>query len=229
MNIAIMQPYFFPYIGYWQLINAVDIFVIYDDVNFIKSGYINRNNILQNGNSQLITLELIGSSSNKKINEISIGNNSKKLLKTIRQNYSKAPFFNDVWYLLEEIFENNEKDLSKFLFFLIKKISNYLDINVKFLFSSDIKKNMNHKAQDRLIEMSKMFNASRYVNPIGGIELYDKEAFSSAGINLSFLKSNEIIYKQFNDEFVSNLSIIDVIMFNSKDSVKKMLNHYNLI
>ena len=114
-------------------------------------------------------------------------------------------------------------------YFFDKKISNYLDINVKFLFSSDIKKNMNHKAQDRLIEMSKMFNASRYVNPIGGIELYDKEAFSSAGINLSFLKSNEIIYKQFNDEFVSNLSIIDVIMFNSKDSVKKMLNHYNLI
>ena len=109
MNLAVMQPYLFPYIGYWQLIDAVDIFIIYDDVNFIKRGYINRNNILENKTSQLITLELIGASQNKRINEISIGNNVNKLLKTLKQNYLKAPFYKDVFPVLEEILNNEEK------------------------------------------------------------------------------------------------------------------------
>jgi len=224
-----MQPYFFPYIGYWQLINAVDIFVIYDDVNFIKRGYISRNNILQNQKAQLFTLELIGASQNKKINEISVGNNSKKLLKTIKQNYSKAPFFNDVFQVLDEILNNEEKELSKFLGFSLVKIAKYLNIDTKFLYSSDIKNDKTFKAQDRLIEMSKILNATGYINSIGGIELYDKEVFSQNDINLSFLKTHEISYKQFNNEFVPNLSIVDILMFNSKDNIKNMLNQFQLI
>jgi len=229
MRVAVMQPYFFPYIGYWQLINAVDIFVIYDDVNFIKRGYISRNNILQNQKAQLFTLELIGASQNKKINEISVGNNSKKLLKTIKQNYSKAPFFNDVFQVLDEILNNEEKELSKFLGFSLVKIAKYLNIDTKFLYSSDIKNDKTFKAQDRLIEMSKILNATGYINSIGGIELYDKEVFSQNDINLSFLKTHEISYKQFNNEFVPNLSIVDILMFNSKDNIKNMLNQFQLI
>ena len=224
-----MQPYFFPYIGYWQLINAVDIFVIYDDVNFIKRGYISRNNILQNQKAQLFTLELIGASQNKKINEISVGNNAKKLLKTIKQNYSKAPFLNDVFQVLDEILNNEEKELSKFLGFSLVKIAKYLNIDTKFLYSSDIKNDKTFKAQDRLIEMSKILNATGYINSIGGIELYDKEVFSQNDINLSFLKTHEISYKQFNNEFVPNLSIVDILMFNSKDNIKNMLNQFQLI
>jgi len=229
MNLAVMQPYLFPYIGYWQLINAVDTFVIYDDVNFIKGGYINRNNILQNGNSQLITLELIASSPNKRINEISIGNNSNKLLRTIRQNYSKAPFFQDVSPMLEEILNNEQEELTKFLGSSLVKISKYLNIETKFLYSSDIKNDKTFKAQDRLIEMSKILNATGYINSIGGIELYDKEVFSQNNINLQFLKSSEILYKQFNNEFVANLSIVDILMFNSTDNIKNMLTQFELI
>lgn len=229
MRIAVMQPYFFPYIGYWQLINAVDIFVIYDDVNFIKRGYISRNNILQNQKAQLFTLELIGASQNKKINEISVGNNSKKLLKTIKQNYSKAPFFNDVIPLLEEILNNEEKELSRFLGFSLVKISKYLDINANFLYSSDLENDKSLKAQERLIEISKILNATDYINAIGGKELYDKQGFLENNINLSFLKSTEILYKQFNNEFVSNLSIIDVMMFNSKEEIQRLLQKYNLL
>jgi len=229
MRIAVMQPYLFPYIGYWQLVNSVDKFVIYDDVNFIKQGYINRNKILQNQKSHLFTLELIGASSNKKINDIKIGGNINKLLKTIQQNYSKAPFYKDVFPVLEEILNNEEKELSKFLGFSLIKIVKYLNINTKFLFSSDIRNDKTFKAQDRLIEMSKILNATGYINSIGGIELYDKEIFSQNDINLSFLKSSEISYKQFNNEFIPNLSIIDVIMFNSKDNVKKMLTQFELI
>ena len=229
MRIAVMQPYLFPYIGYWQLVNSVDTFVIYDDVNFIKQGYINRNNILQNQKSHLFTLELIGASSNKKINDIKIGGNINKLLKTIKQNYSKAPFYKDVCPVLEEILNNEEKELSKFLGFSLIKIVKYLNINTKFLYSSDMKNDKTFKAQDRLIEMSKILNATGYINSIGGIELYDKEIFSQNDINLSFLKSSEISYKQFNNEFIPNLSIIDVIMFNSKDNVKSMLTQFELI
>jgi hypothetical protein len=229
MNLAVMQPYLFPYIGYWQLINAVDTFVIYDDVNFIKGGYINRNNILQNGNSQLITLELIASSPNKRINEISIGNNSNKLLRTIRQNYSKAPFFQDVSPMLEEILNNEQEELTKFLGSSLVKISKYLNIETKFLYSSDIKNDKTFKAQDRLIEMSKILNATGYINSIGGIELYDKEVFSQNDINLRFLKTHKISYKQFNNEFVPNLSIIDILMFNDKEQIKEILTMNELI
>ena len=224
-----MQPYLFAYIGYWQLINAVDIFVIYDDVNFIKRGHINRNTFLQNQKPQLFTLELVGASQNKKINEIDVGNNSKKLLKTIRQNYSKAPFFTDVFPVLEEILNNGQKELSKFLGSSLVKISKYLNIETKFLYSSDIKNDKALKAQDRLIEISKTLNATSYINSIGGIELYDKSVFSQNDINLSFLKTYEISYKQFNNEFVPNLSIVDILMFSSKDNIKNMLNHFQLI
>ncbi|MBU46862.1 MAG: hypothetical protein CMD28_05455 [Flavobacteriales bacterium] len=229
MNLTVMQPYLFAYIGYWQLINAVDIFVIYDDVNFIKRGHINRNTFLQNQKPQLFTLELVGASQNKKINEIDVGNNSKKLLKTIRQNYSKAPFFTDVFPVLEEILNNGQKELSKFLGSSLVKISKYLNIETKFLYSSDIKNDKALKAQDRLIEISKTLNATSYINSIGGIELYDKSVFSQNDINLSFLKTYEISYKQFNNEFVPNLSIVDILMFSSKDNIKNMLNHFQLI
>ena len=229
MNLAVMQPYLFPYIGYWQLVDAVDIFIIYDDVNFIKQGYINRNNILEKQKAHLFTLELIGASPNKKINDIKIGENSNKLLRTITQNYSKAPFYKDVFPVLEEILNNEEKELSKFLGFSLVKIAKYLNIDTKFLYSSDIKNDKTFKAQDRLIEMSKILNATGYINSIGGIELYDKEVFSQNDINLSFLKTHEISYKQFNNEFVPNLSIIDILMFNDKEKIKEILTMNELI
>ena len=229
MKIAVMQPYFFPYIGYWQLINSVDIFIIYDDVNFIKRGYINRNNILINNVKHLFTLALIKSSQNKKINEILIGENNKKILRTIEQSYLKAPFFHDIFPIIEDIFSNKEKDLSKFLGNSLQIFSKYLDINTKFEYSSMIENDKSLQAQDRLIEMSKILNATDYINAIGGEQLYDKNAFSDAGINLSFIQTELINYKQFNNKFIPNLSIIDVMMFNSKEDIKEMLKKYTLV
>ncbi|MEC9209138.1 MAG: WbqC family protein [Bacteroidota bacterium] len=229
MKIAVMQPYFFPYIGYWQLINSVDIFIIYDDVNFIKRGYINRNNILINNVKHLFTLALIKSSQNKKINEILIGENNKKILRTIEQSYLKAPFFHDIFPIIEDIFSNKEKDLSKFLGNSLQIFSKYLDINTKFEYSSMLENDKSLQAQDRLIEISKILNATDYINAIGGEQLYDKNAFSDAGINLSFIQTELINYKQFNNKFIPNLSIIDVMMFNSKEDIKEMLKKYTLV
>lgn len=229
MTLAIMQPYLFPYIGYWQLINAVDTFVIYDDVNFIKQGYINRNYILSNGKSQQFTLELIGASSNKLIKEIEIGNNVNKILKTIKQSYIKAPLFENVIILLEEILTNKEKNLAKYIGYSLEKISQYLEINTNFVYSNNIKKDINLKAQDKIIDICKNLNARKYINTIGGQELYNKEIFKENGIELNFLKTELVEYKQFKNDFIPYLSIIDILMFIKKSDIRIILDRYELI
>lgn len=229
MTLAIMQPYFFPYIGYWQLLNIVDEFVIYDDVNYIKQGYINRNSILANNHAQVFTLELIGASSNKIINEIEIGNNRKKILKTIQQNYIKAPFYKDVISLIDEIMNNEEKNLAKFIGYSIFKIAKYLEIDTKILYSSEIRKNSTLKAQDKVLNICINLNANKYINAIGGQELYSKEVFQQNGIDLNFIKTNINKYKQFDNEFVAYLSIIDIMMFNKKIDIKEHLESFELV
>lgn len=229
MTLAIMQPYFFPYIGYWQLINAVDVFVIFDDVNYIKKGYINRNNILINGVSQKIILELKGVSQNKLINEIEIGNNTQNLLKTIEVSYKKAPFFSVVFSILEDILKQEEKNLAKFIGYSLKKISDYLGIDTKFIYSSEVEKNTSFKGQDKILDICKVFETVNYINAIGGKKLYSKIEFKKQNICLSFLDTSLLEYKQFGREFIPYLSIIDIIMFNHKDNVSKMLMQYKLI
>lgn len=229
MKVAIMQPYLFPYIGYWQLISAVDMFVIYDDVNFIKKGYINRNNILVNKKPYRFTLELLGASQNKLINEIEIGINGGKILKTIEMAYKKAPFFKNVFPVIEEILNQEEKNLAKFIGYSLIKISKFLGIDKKFIYSSGIEKNYTLKGQDKIIDICKRLNAKIYINPIGGQELYSKEIFKANNIDLFFLKPIIVEYKQFDNEFIPYLSIIDVMMFNSVNEIKNMLKSYELI
>ena len=229
MTLAIMQPYLFPYIGYWQLINAVDVFVIFDDVNFIKKGYINRNLILVGGKSQQFTLELIGASQNKLINEIEVGNNSQKLLKTIEMSYKKAPYFDNVYPIIEDILNNKEKNLAKFIGYSLEQISSYLKLNTKFIYSSDIEKDNSLKAQDKILDICKKLNATSYMNAIGGQELYSKEIFKENGIELYFLKTELLEYKQFKNNFIPYLSIIDILMFNHVTEVKLMLCKYDLV
>jgi hypothetical protein len=229
MRIAVMQPYVFPYIAYWQLINMVDIFVIYDDVNFIKRGFINRNNLLERNQPKLFTLELLGASQNKKINEIEIGGNKQKIIKTIKYNYSKAPYFKEVFSLINMIFDSPTKNLSVFIGDSLEIISKHLGINTRFVYSSSLDNNKRLEAQDRLIEISKMLRAQEYINTIGGIDLYNKNEFKEQDIDLSFIKTECFEYKQFSDNYVPNLSIIDVMMFNSKQEVSKMLDRYILI
>jgi hypothetical protein len=229
MIIAIMQPYLFPYIGYWQLINAVDKFVIFDDVNFINKGSINRNKILVQNKTHQFTLELVGASQNKLINQIQIGNNSNKILKTIELNYKRSPYFKNVFPLIEEIFNQKEKNLAKFIGYSLKKISYYLEIDVGFIYSSDIEKDNNLRNQDKIINICQMLNATHYINPINGKELYDKELFLKKDFELNFIQTKPFKYRQFNSKFISSLSIIDIMMFNNIDNIKSLLNFYELV
>ena len=226
-----MQPYFFPYIGYWQLINAVDVFVLYDDVNFIKKGWINRNNILLNKSEHLITIPLLNVSQNKHINECMVSEDYKSIdniIKTINLAYKKAPYYNLVFPYIEEIIKT-KGSISDLVLKSVLWIKEYLVLNTEIILSSSIDKNNELKGQDKIIEIVKKLNGNHYINAIGGQELYNKEIFNNNGIKLNFIKTGEIKYKQFNNEFVPNLSIIDVLMFNSPSEVKEMLNNYSLI
>ncbi|WP_194191037.1 WbqC family protein [Clostridium chrysemydis] len=232
MKLGIMQPYFFPYIGYWQLLNAVDKYVIYDDVNFIKGGWINRNKILMNGEAKMFNVQMQGASPNKLINEIEVSTNEqgqKKLLRSIENNYRKAPYFKDVYNILEEIIMSKEANLAKYLENSIKKVCEYLEIKTEIIISSSIEKDNNLRAEEKVIEICKKIGATEYYNAVGGQELYSYDDFKNNGITLKFLKTNDIKYNQFNNEFISNLSIVDVLMFNSKEKIMTMLDDYNII
>ncbi len=230
MKLGIMQPYFLPYIGYFQLINAVDEYVIYDDVNYIKRGWINRNKMLLNGNDFLFTINLVDASQNKLINEVELSDNQPKLLKTIEAAYKKAPFFSDVFPMIDEIVCYENKNLAKYTANSVIKVCKYLEMNTKFIFSSDIKeKNNSLKCQEKIIEICNILQAKQYINAIGGMELYDRALFERIGIDLHFLKPKPIEYKQFGHPFVCNLSILDVLMFNSVEQIRTFLLQYELV
>jgi hypothetical protein len=229
-----MQPYLFPYIGYYQLINAVDKFVIYDDVNFIKQGWINRNHVLVNGKPYLYTVPLENQSSFSKINETFINQKfypvwKKKFLKTIEQNYNKAPFFREVFPIVKNVFDIDTNNLSVLAVNSLKIVSNYIGITTIFEDTSTVYQNQNLSSQNRVLDICKKENASVYINPIGGLELYSEKHFSENNIRLNFIKSTMINYNQFNTEFVPNLSIIDVLMFNDVSTINEFLTNYELI
>lgn len=232
MKVGIMQPYFFPYIGYWQLLNAVDKYVVYDDVNYIKNGWINRNRILINGQPHWFTLPLDKASPFNLINEINISSENKvkeNMLKTLHMAYHKAPFFNEVFPLVEKtIFYS--LNLSESLFFSIQEITKYLGIRTELILSSTLSKDNTLKGKNKVLSICKLLNADVYLNAIGGQDLYDKQEFQEHDLKLEFLQTDKvIIYKQLKNQFVPNLSIIDVLMFNSAEQIKQMLDNYTLL
>lgn len=235
MKIAIMQPYIFPYIGYFQLINAVDKFVFYDDVNYIKGGWINRNQILLNGKKNLFTIPLKNASSFQTISETLIHTNlyliwKKKFLKSLEQSYKKAPFFDSVYPLIQQTFEANHTTITDLCIDSIKQVSNYIALEVVFETSSEkYPETKGMEKAERLIKICQSNQINTYINPAGGKELYQKNTFNKQGIDLFFIENQLTPYPQFNNDFVSGLSIIDVLMFNNKEDIKKMLNKYQLV
>ncbi len=229
MKLGIMQPYFFPYIGYFQLINAVDLFVLYDDVNYIKQGWINRNYILLKGARHLISLELRDCSSFKHINQIMVGFNRHKMIKSIYQAYTKAPYFKAVFPIIEDCLLQEEQNLATFVGYSIQAVASYLKIKTSFVLSSEINKDSSLRGQSKVMSICNLLSASQYINSIGGTELYSKKTFEKANIELHFLRTRNVSYKQFNSaEFVPNLSIIDMLMFCPVADIQSFMEEYEL-
>lgn len=234
MKLAIMQPYFFPYIGYFQLIHAVEKFIVYDNIKFSKRGWFHRNRILVNKLEKMISLSLRKDSDYLDVRERYLADNKgeqlARVLRIIKQSYAKAPFFYEVYPLIEEVLTFSENNLFSFVYNSIIKVKNYLDIDTEMIISSTIP--INHrelKGQAKVIELVRHFNSEEYINAIGGRSLYSAEEFGKNGIMIKFINSDPIVYQQFSNEFVPGLSIIDVMMFNSPLVIRGFLDMYKLI
>lgn len=232
MNLAIMQPYFCPYIGYFQLLNAVDQFVIYDNIEYTKKGWINRNRILANGKDEYITLPLKKDSDYLHIRDRYLAEDyskkeKNKLLNKLTSSYKKAPEYNSVFPLIERIINYSDSNLFNYILHSLKVWMEYLNITTPIIKSSELDLDITlYKGEDKVLEICKTLNTDNYTNAIGGKELYSKEQFAKQNIQLQYIKSSEVIYKQFNNDFIPWLSIIDVAMFNDNDFIKDILNKY---
>ncbi len=235
MKIAVMQPYLFPYLGYFQLIRAVDVFVVYDDVAFIQQGWINRNRLKINGEARYFTVPLSDASSFRSIRDTQVAGAAyasfrRKFLATVDNVYRKAPFFAQTQGLLDQVLTPTCGSIADLARNSIASVCAYLAMTTHLVPSSSAYGNNHLKRTERLVDLCRRENADTYINSIGGEELYSKSDFALAGIELQFLRSRLIEYPQVDGRpFVANLSIIDVLMNNSPETVREMLSHYELV
>ena len=234
-HIAIMQPYFFPYIGYWQLINAADMFVVGDSVHYIKHGWINRNRILgEKKQPQYFGIEVSHASCNRLIcetNRVVSRKQAEYLCRVLKFYYSKAPHYSEAMEVIKPILLDEDPDLTRYLVKQLKSVAEYLGIKTEFRLLSEVSERWDFRSPEIIRSTCEHFGFTDYINPSGaGMSYYDKEAFREMGINLRFLRRNEdISYKQGYNEFVPDLSIIDLMMYCSHNELHDILNRYHFL
>jgi hypothetical protein len=232
MKLGIMQPYFMPYIGYYQLIAAVDEFVIYDNIKYTKKGWINRNRFLQNGKDTLFSLPLRQDSDSLDVREreLAASFDRQRLLNQLKGAYQRAPHFEKIFPLIERIVRFPEPNLFLFLYNSIVQTCTYLGITTKLVVSSEVDIDHQLQAQSKVLALCQALGATTYVNAIGGLELYSKQSFLEHGIELKFLQSKPFDYQQFGGQFVPWLSIMDMMMFNAPEQIGlEIRKHYDLV
>lgn len=231
MRVAIMQPYFFPYIGYWQLIHAADRFVIYDDVNYIKGGWINRNRFLINGEPAYITVPLCQSSPYKRICDIFLQPSPiwrDKLVRVVEITYRKSRYFSEVFPVVEKLIRHDRDNLADYLAHQLQTLSAFMGIRTEFVTTSRHYTNEHLSGQARVLDICKREGATHYINPQGGQTLYDHETFHGTGIDLCFIVMRSMPYKQRATRFVPYLSIIDALMEIGPIEIKHQLDTFEL-
>lgn len=229
-RIAIMQPYFLPYIGYWQLMGCVDTFVVYDDIQFTKKGWIHRNRYLNNGSDQMFTLPIKKDSDYLDVVERSLsdswGAEKNKLKRKVEGAYKKSPRYGEGMLIFEECLEYKSSNLFDFVFNSIKVIRERLDIGAELMISSEIGDSKHLRGQERVLEICRTLGAAEYINPIGGYELYNRKAFNMQGVGLKFHKIGDVKYDQRQKAFLPNLSVLDMLMFVGVDGIKGELTNF---
>jgi hypothetical protein len=218
-----MQPYFFPYLGYFQLAHMVDEFIFLDDVTFIKGGHINRNSILLLGKTHRFAMPVKDISSFRSIRDHHYLGTPQKFLDLLRHAYSKAPQFDAIYALVCGVFSNADSSVASVNGLSVTAVFDYLGLNKIFQWSSAIDPNSSLKSEDRVIQLCRQRQAAIYINAAGGRALYDPVRFKNHGLSLGFIQSNFAEYQQKAAEFVAGLSIIDVLMWNSRERVVEML------
>lgn len=231
-RLAVMQPYFFPYIGYFQLIAAVDRFVIYDDVNYIKGGWINRNRLLINGEPVFFTAPLQQASPYKRICDTGLQPAPlwrDKLVRTVAITYSKAAWFAEVFPVVEQLIRHETNTLSEYLVNQLQTLAAFMGIKTEFVLSSRCYENAQLSGQARVLDICKKEGARSYINLQGGQALYAGDTFRNAGTDLHFIVMQPVFYKQRADSFVPHLSIIDALMAVGPMAIRQHLDAFHLI
>lgn len=233
MRLAIMQPYFLPYIGYFQLINAVDKFVILDDVNYINRGWINRNRLPDGDGTRWLTLPLVGASQNRLIRDISICPDDgwkAKMLRTVQQSYAGASEYDQAFHMFQEWLNSTSENLSDFLYETLMDICRHCGICTEIVPTSMVYPKGELKGQQRILDICMREKATVYLNPPGGKDLYDASLFAAAGVELLFLQP---AIKQLQLKFSGSegpvLSILDLLMRNSPDALQRAVQKCDLV
>ena len=225
-KLAIMQPYFLPYIGYFQLMAAVDLFIVYDNIKYTKKGWVNRNRMLQNGKDVMFSLPVQKDSDALDVvqRDLAVDFNRDKLLNVWKGAYARAPYFARTFALLERIVRYPERNLFGFIHHTIMQTSAHLGIETEIRISSDIPIDHGLKSEDKVLALCQTVGADVYINPFGGVDLYSKAAFQQQGIELKFIRSDEYVYPQWGEPFIPWLSIVDVLMFNALSDVRRQIH-----
>lgn len=236
MKLAIMQPYFFPYIGYYSVLKHVDRYIYLNNVQYIYHGWMNRNRILHPKEGwQYINVPIKKHSRNDVINEVIINNQiewKKKILNQIEHYKKHAPFYGEVKQLLEKIFSHDFERLSELNISIDQAIAEYLGITTltDVISEMDLRYEKPVKPDEWALNICKALGSVKeYWNAPGGKEFFDAEKYARANIDLKFLKINLHPYKQKGNQFEAGLSIIDGMMFNSVEEINKMLDDFMFI
>ncbi len=238
MTLGAMQPYLFPYLGYFQLMEHVDTYVFCGDMQYMRQGWINRNRIcIHKDQVHFFTFSVIKDNYRKNINQRHYANlktDSEKLKRYLFQSYKKAVNFEEAYAVLEKVLEFPDDNVACFNMNANSVIARYLGIETEITCTDDIKDDaflhMFHRSgrEERVVQLCNYFHAETYVNAIGGTSLYHKDYFAKNGIELQFMQIGDIHYGQFGEGFISNLSIIDVMMHNKAGAIKPLLKKYQL-
>lgn len=221
-----MQPYFLPYIGYFQLIAAADVFILYDNIKYTKRGWINRNRMLLNGSDAIFSLPLKKASDSLDVvdRDLAVDFQPDKLLSQFKGAYSRAPFFSEVFPLLQKIVGYHDRNLFNYINHSIVEVCRYLGIKTEIRVSSGLPIDHELKSQDKVLALCHAIGTDTYINAVGGMELYSKKVFLEQNIELKFIESKSFEYAQFGESFIPWLSIVDVLMFNSRDVVCEQIS-----
>lgn len=231
MTFALMQPYFFPYIGYFSLIENVDHFMIFDDTQYVKKSWMSRNRLLNtsNGCPFYVHAEIQKPVYKARLNEVLLAGGDQWKLKILEQlkNYKRiAPFYDEVKEMITDLLLSNQsKGLSEFCISSIRYLVSYLSIETEITIYSEENPQLENEPEASTwgLETAKAMKASKYVNSPGGVEFILPEPFSEAGIKLGFIEPKLEAYKQGGGGFIPYLSILDVLLFNGPERTLDMI------
>lgn len=230
MVLGFMQPYFFPYLGYFDLINYSDRWIVFDTAQYIRRGWINRNRILHPEKGwQYIVVPIQKSKREEAIGNIRISDQEAWKEKIIGQlnHYKKhARYFKEIRSLLIDCLCTDEKKISKLNTAILKKICTYLDIPFQYQYFSEMNLDLPpvEYPGDWALHLSEALGAKEYVNPPGGRDLYDNQKFEKRGIKLTIREISLFEYECNHYQYEQNLSIVDVLMWNAPENVKTYLD-----